>query len=293
MTDVIEMTAVRKSYGSVDALRDFDLAVPSGTIHGFLGRNGAGKTTALKILLGMTHADAGDARVFGLDARDERASVEIRRRAAFVSEEKQLYPSMTAADLIRFTASFHPRWRTDLERRYTSQFAIPLDRKVKALSHGMRAKLALLVALCRGAELLLLDEPTSGLDPAVAEEVLQALIAHAAGDGTTILFSSHQIAEIEQIADGVTIIDRGRNAVSGTLDDLRETHCRVQLVFDGDAPDVVFDGARVQRKGRVLTVFSQRGATPIVDEARRLGASSIDVSPMTLKDIFFETTAED
>jgi len=127
--------------------------------------------------------------------------------------------------------------------------------------------------------------------------VLQALIAHVADDGTTILFSSHHIAEIEQIADGVTIIDRGRNAASGTLDDLGETHCRVQLVFDLDAPDVTFDaafdGARVRREGRVLTVFSRQGAQHIVDEGRRLGASSTDVFPMTLKDIFFETTAED
>ncbi len=285
------MSEIRKSYHAVDALRGFDLAVSRGTIHGFLGRNGAGKTTALKILLGMTHADSGDARVFDLDARDANASVEIRRRAAFVSEEKQLYPSMTASELIRFTAAFYPRWRTDLERRYIEKFDIPLDRRINALSLGTRTQLALLLALCRGAELLLLDEPTSGLDPAVAEEVLQALITHVADEGATILFSSHHIAEVEQIADHVTIIDRGRNVVSGELDEVRTRHCRVQLVFAGDAPDVTFEGARVQRSGRTLNVVSRSGADPILEQARGLDAVSVEVFPLPLKEIFLETVA--
>ena len=291
MADIISMTGIRKSYGTVGALRGFDLDVPRGAIHGFLGRNGAGKTTALKILLGMTHADGGDARVFELDARDARASVEIRRRAAFVSEEKQLYPSMTAAELIRFTASFYPTWRRDLAQRYAKTFDVPLDRTIRALSLGTRTRLALLLALCRGAELLLLDEPTSGLDPAVAEDVLRALVAHAANEDATILFSSHQIAEVEQIAERVTIIERGRNVVSGALDYLRERYCRVQLVFAGDAPEAAFEGARVRRSGRVLNVFSQTGAARIREEARGLGAVSIDVFPVTLKEIFLETVA--
>ena len=104
----------------------------------------------------------------------------------------------------------------------------------------MRTKLALLLALCRGAELLVLDEPTSGLDPAMTEEVLQALVAAVGGGETTVFFSSHQIAEVEQIADRVAIIDRGRIAVSGGLDDLRATYRRIQLVFDGDAPEAAF-----------------------------------------------------
>jgi ABC-2 type transport system ATP-binding protein len=298
MTDhpIIEMRDVRKTYATVEALRGFDLHVPPGAICGFLGRNGAGKTTALQILLGMTHPDGGEARVFGLHANDPRASVEIRRRAAFVSEEKQLYPSMSVEQMIRFTAPFFPRWRADLERRYIQRFALPLDRKVKALSLGMRAKLALLLALCRGAELLILDEPTSGLDPAVAEEVLQSLITHVADEGMTVLFASHHIAEVEQIADRVTIIDRGRNVVSGALDDLRESYRHVQIVFADDVPDgVSFDAAgavSVRRNGRrVLTVLCSAGPDRIVEEARALGAVSIDVVPVSLKEIFLATVA--
>src|SRR5207253_4723367 len=132
-----------------------------------------------------------------------------------VSEEKDLYGYMTVDDMIRFAAPFFPRWRNDLEQRYLHKFELPLSRKVKELSRGMRTKLALMLALCRGAELLLLDEPTSGLDPAMVEEVLQAIVRHVAREEMTVFFSSHQIAEVEQIADRVTIVDHGAAVVSG------------------------------------------------------------------------------
>src|SRR5258705_11300967 len=138
---------------------------------------------------------------------------------------------MTVEEMIRFTSPFFPRWRPDLEQKYLRTFELPKDRKVKALSRGTRTKLALLLALCRGAELLVLDEPTSGLDPAMTEEVLQALVSHVACEQMTVFFSSHQIAEVDQIADHVAIIDRGRVAVAGGLDDLRERYRRIQLVF--------------------------------------------------------------
>jgi ABC-2 type transport system ATP-binding protein len=157
----------------------------------------------------------------------------------------------------------------------------------------MRTKLALLLALCRGAELLILDEPTSGLDPAMAEQVLQALVAHAAGEGATVFFSSHQIAEVEQIADRIAIIDRGRAVLTGGLDDLRARYRRIQLVFDGEAPgELRLPGAlRVHRTGRVLTVMSSADPDAIVEQARALGPLSVDVTPVTLKDIFLETVA--
>jgi ABC-2 type transport system ATP-binding protein len=294
---VIRAADVWKVYEGVEALRGLDLQVPPGSIFGFLGRNGAGKTTTLKVLMGMARPTSGEVRVFDLPAQEPAASVEIRRRTGFVSEEKDLYEYMTVDEMIRFTAKFFPRWRTDLEQRYLRVFELPANRKVKALSRGTRTKLALLLALCRGAELLLLDEPTAGLDPAVAEDVLQALVKHVASEEMTVFFSSHQIAEVDQIADHVAIVHRGKVVVSGALDDLRENFRRVQLVFDGEAPKLTFRSRgveRVERSGRVLTVFTSAGAAPVIDEARVLNPVAVDVVPVTLKEIFLETVnAED
>jgi len=296
-TIVVETAGLQKRYETVEALRGLDLRVPAGSIFGFLGRNGAGKTTTIKILLGMVRPTGGRATVFGLAVDNPVASVEIRRRAAFISDEKDLYDSMTVDEMIRFTAGFFPKWRADLEQRYLQKFELPRDRKVKALSRGMRTKLALLLSLSRGAELLVLDEPTAGLDPAMTEEVLQALVSHAAAEGMTIFFSSHQIAEVDQIADSIAIIDRGRTVVAGALDDLRENFRRIQLVFDGEVPAATFHApgvARVRRSGRVLTVLSTAGAEPVLDRARALHPVSMDVVPVTLKEIFLESvTSED
>ena len=296
MTDswVIETKELRKSYGTTEALRGLDLQVPRGSICGFLGRNGAGKTTTIKTLLGMAWPDGGEARVFGRPSGARLAGVEIRSRTGFVSEDKDLYDGMTVAQMIRFTASFYPRWRSDLEQRYRSAFELPGERKIKTLSRGMRTKLALMLSFCRGAELLILDEPTSGLDPAMIEEVLQAIVAHVGREEMTVFFSSHQIAEVEQIADRVAIIDHGRAVVSGALDDLRESYWRVQAVFaeDGPVPALRAPGVvRARRQGRVLSVLASGGRDRIVEETRALGASSVDASPATLKEIFLETVA--
>jgi ABC-2 type transport system ATP-binding protein len=296
-TFVIETVDLRKDYDGVEAVRGLDLRVPAGSIYGLLGRNGAGKTTTIKVLLGMAHPTSGVARVFGLAANAASSSVEIRRRTGFVSEDKDLYDSMTVEQIVRFTAAFFPRWRNDLVVRYMRLFELPPDRKVRELSRGNRAKLALLVALCRGAELLVLDEPTSGLDPAVSEQVLQALVSHVANEQLTVFLSSHRIAEVDQIADRVAIVDQGRAVVAGTLDDVRDSYRRIQLVFAGDAPEPSLRAPgvlRVQRRGRVLTIISSGGAERVLDEARALAPASIDVLPLTLKEIFLETVkAED
>ena len=288
---ILETLDLRKSYDGVEALRGLDLQVPTGSICGFLGKNGAGKTTTIKILLGIARPTSGVARVFGapIDAS-------VRQRIGFVSEEKDLYAYMTVEDMIRFTASFFPRWRADLQQRYVHKFDLPLMRKVKELSRGTRTKLALLLAFCRGAELLILDEPTSGLDPAMANDVLQAIVGHVAKEAMTVFFSSHQIAEVEQIADRAVIIERGRSIVAGTLDDLREKFCRIEIVFSGEAPAITFRAPgvlRTKRMGRVLSVFSNAGADDIAAEASAAGAVSVDVMPVTLKEIFLESVSEE
>ena len=288
---VIETADLRKQYGGVEALRGLTLQVPAGSIFGFLGRNGAGKSTTIKVLLGMARATSGGALVLG-QSPTARAAVEARRRIGFVGDDKDLYDYMTVDEMIRFTAAFFPRWRPDLEQRYLRRFDLPADRRIKALSRGTRTKLALLLALCRGAELLILDEPTSGLDPAVTEEVLQALVAHVASEEMTVFFSSHQIAEVDQIADHVAILDRGRAVVSGALDDLREHYRRIQFVFESDAPDATFrtpGAGRARRHGRVLTVLSSCGSDRVIDEARALNPLTVEILPVSLKEIFLET----
>jgi ABC-2 type transport system ATP-binding protein len=209
-----------------------------------------------------------------------------------VADEKPLYDTMRVGELIRFTAAFFPGWQPDLETTYIRRFALPLDREIRKLSRGMRTKLALLLALCRGAELLVLDEPTSALDPAAAEEVLQAIVSQVARSGTTVFFSSHQLAEVEQIADEVAIIDRGRAIVNGPMDEVREKFRRIQVVFATDAPAHVFVTpgiARATRSGRMLTLIASGDHESIVTEARGLMPHSIDVGPLTLKDIFLES----
>ena len=287
----IEATDVWKRYDDVEALRGLSLQVPAGSICGFLGRNGAGKTTTIKVLLGMARPTKGSARVLGVASDDPVAGAAVRERIGFVSDEKDLYDYMTVGEIIDFTRPFFRGWRNDLEQKYLSTFELQRHRNIKELSRGTRTKLALLLVLCRGAELLILDEPTAGLDPAMAEDVLQALVGHVAGEQMTIFFSSHQLSEIDQIADHVAIIDRGRLVLSGALDDIRDRYQRVQLVFAGESPQAQFRAAgtvRVQRQGRVMTVLtSDRDA--LIAEAKALGPSSIDWSPVTLKEIFLES----
>ena len=290
----IETVELRKRFDATEALRGLNLCVPRGSIFGFLGRNGAGKTTAIKLLLGMARPTAGQARVLGLSADEPTASVTIRQRTGFVDENKALYDYMTVDEIIRFTAAFYPGWRRDLEKRYLQSFALPLHQRINTLSLGMRSKLSVLLALSRGAELLVLDEPTSGLDPATSEEVLQAIVTHVSAESMTVFFSSHHLADVDQIADHIAIIDAGRAVIAGALDDLRGQYRRVQLVFTGDAPDIIFHTpgvVRVRRQGRVMTALSSAGSDALIAEAMRFGPVSAEVLPVTLKELFLESVA--
>jgi len=288
---IIEARGLHKSFKGTPALNGLDLDVPAGSIFGFLGRNGAGKTTTIKLLMGLLKADRGDAHVFGLRAGDASASIEIRRRIGFATEEKELYPYMTVAQVIRFTRSFFPRWRDDLAERYLRLFELPAQRKIPALSKGMRSKLMLLLAMSHGAELLVLDEPTEGLDPAAVEGVLRELVALSGADGTTIFFSSHQLSEVEQIADHVCIIERGATVVAGSLDDLKLQYQRLRVVFAGDgaAPVHWVDGVQhIHQEGRTVEMLVSRNLDAILQQAHALPGASVERFPVTLKEIFLE-----
>jgi ABC-2 type transport system ATP-binding protein len=292
MTDfAIETNQLTKSFADHPALRGLDLRVPVGSIFGFLGRNGAGKTTTIKTLMGLLRPDSGAAQVFGMPVVDADSSVEIRRRIGFVTEDKELYPYMTVQQLIRFTRRFFPKWRDDLEQRYLRIFDLPLRRKIPDLSKGMRSKLMLLLAIARGADLLILDEPTDGLDPAAIEDVLRELVTITASSGTTIFFSSHQLAEVEAIADHIGIVDQGKMIVAGSLDDIKTHYQRLRLVFAGspELPTRWVEGVEsVHQEGRVVSILASHNADAIINQAKSLPGSEVERFPVTLKEIFLE-----
>jgi ABC-2 type transport system ATP-binding protein len=290
---VIEAHGLHKKFKEHVALAGLNLEVPAGSIYGFLGRNGAGKTTTIKLLMGFLKADGGDARVLGIPVGDRSAGMEIRRRIGLVTEEKDLYPYMTVAQIIRFTRSFFPKWRDDLERRYLTLFDLPPRRKIADLSKGMRSKLMLLLGISHGAELLILDEPTDGLDAVAVEDMLRELVTISSTEGTTIFFSSHQLEEVEQIADRVCIIDRGAAMVTGVLDDLKADYQRLRIVFaEGlGAPMQWGEGAaRVHQDGRTVEILASRNIDSILNQVRSRPGASVERFPVTLKELFLELT---
>ncbi len=292
MNDTLIVThGLSKSYSGKPALRGLNLDVPRGSICGFLGRNGAGKTTTLKLLLGMLRPDAGQIRLFGEAVESEASSIAARRRIGFVSEDKELYPFMTVGQTIRFTRPFFPGWRRDLEEKYLELFRLPLGKAVPKLSKGMRTQLMLLLAMARGAELLLMDEPTSGLDPAMTEDILRALADLAASSETTIFFSSHQLAEVEQICDRVCILDEGQDVIDGELDELKSQYRRILLTFDAEPPSALASLAGIdhlRQRGRTASLLTHGNVEALLASARALGPASLEVRPVTLKELFLD-----
>jgi ABC-2 type transport system ATP-binding protein len=291
---VIETQGLTRRYGRVEAVSSLNLKVGRQQITAFLGRNGAGKSTTIKMLLGMTRPSEGGGTVLGRSINDSKENREMRRHVAYAGEDKQLYDYMTVEQLIRFTASFYPDWRAGTAHRLRGQYELPSKRKIRELSKGMRTKLALLLALARHPQLLILDEPSEGLDPVSIEELLQTLVA-TAGEGTAVFFSSHQIAEVERIAERVCIIDHGKLVADLSLDEMRRDYRRITLGFNGQPSRNDFDIQGVQQirtSGRQMIVRANHNAEAIVERARSLEAVSIDMAPVSLREVFLETVKE-
>ena len=286
---VVETQSLTKHYGAIAAVRELSLAVERQRITGFLGRNGAGKSTTIKMLLGMIRPTSGTGRVLGFDIADPVQSVEIRRRIAYVGEDKGLYGYMTVGELIRFARSFYVDWQPEIEANLIWRYQLPLGRKIKAISKGMRTKLALLLALARRPELIILDEPTEGLDPVSIEDLLQTLQEVCAA-GTSIFFSSHQLSEVERIADRILMIDRGKLVMNALLSDLLNHYRNITMEFAEQSPAPAFHLAGVERirvTGRQTRMLASSNVEGIVAYARSLDAV-VQVTPVNLRDVFLD-----
>jgi len=226
MSAAFRFEHVTKKFRKQVALDNLSLECPKGVVFALLGENGAGKTTAIRILLGLERPGSGTSEVLGIDSRSN--GQEIRRRTGHVSESPTLYDWMTVAEIGWFASGFYPQKYLDNYKAMTERFGLPGKKKIKTLSKGMRAKVALSLAMAHEPELLLLDEPTSGLDSIVRREFLENMVDVAAS-GRTVFLSSHQIAEVERVADYVALLREGKLIFVEKLSVLKKEVCEVTL----------------------------------------------------------------
>ncbi len=287
MSAAISISGLVKTFGSTRALDGLDLSVEPGEVHGFLGPNGSGKTTTIRVLLGLLRADAGQVALLGGDPW--RDAVDLHRRLAYVPGEVSLWPNLTGGEVIdlfgRLRGDLNPRRRDELLER----FQLDPTKKTRSYSKGNRQKVGLVAALASDAELLLLDEPTSGLDP-LMEAVFQDCIREVKTEGRTVLLSSHILAEVEALCDRLSIIRLGRVVEKGTLDELRHltrTSITAQLERPADGladlagvHDLEIDRTHV----RFEVDADQLGAA--VRRLAELGVRSLVSHPPTLEELF-------
>jgi ABC-2 type transport system ATP-binding protein len=267
------------------ALDNIDLALPAGSIMGFIGANGAGKSTTIRILMGLVHQDKGRVNVLGHSMPAEQ--VAAKRDIGFVSEDMRLYGAASLRWHMEFVRSIYPRWDQPYAEKLLQRFDLKAEQKIKGLSHGQRVKAALLLALARRPKLLVLDEPTTGLDPIARHEVLGELMAVLADEERTILFSSHNTQDVEQISDQITFIDRGKIIDSDDKEIFLDRWRRLRLVLPQDAaiprlPGVIDVGG----SGRLPVLTTNHYEPAMVSICQELGATVQAVDSMTLEEIF-------
>jgi ABC-2 type transport system ATP-binding protein len=287
MSDVIQFENVTKRYAGTTALHNVSLSVPRGVVFALLGENGAGKTTAIRLMLGLTEATAGRVRVLGLDSRN--CGQAIRERVGYLPERPTLYEWMTAGEIGWFTAGFYGDGYEFHYRQLLAGFGVPLERKLSQMSKGMRAKVALSLALAHRPELLVLDEPTSGLDTMVRREFLESMVDIAA-EGRSVLLSSHQIGEVERVADYVAIIHAGHLIAVDRLDELKQTTRQLTItVEDARSPVPALAGEIIHQRlrGRQWEVIV-RDLEPTAIERVRFANGIVAVESRTpsLEEIF-------
>ncbi|MDP1564494.1 MAG: ABC transporter ATP-binding protein [Pirellulaceae bacterium] len=285
----IEVSQLGVTFPGCVALDKVDLQVPKGTVFALLGENGAGKTTLIRVLTGFTQPTTGQCRVLGLNP--VRDSVQVRQRIGYVSDAPAMYNWMKVDEIGWFAASFYPHGYLERYRELIGGYMVPADRKIRHLSKGQRAKVALALALAHDPELLILDEPTSGLDPLVRREFLESLLERVA-DGRTVLLSSHQINEVERVADQVAILHQGQVRLLDSLQNLRDSFVELTIGLSDplvtlpefESPAEVF---RSQLNGRQQRMVVRDLSPAQLEQVRGWsGVEQVSTHATSLEDVF-------
>lgn len=289
---VIETTSVSRSFGGTPAVRDLNLRVRRGSVYGFLGRNGAGKTTAIKMLVGLLKPDAGEIRINGVDPW--QFTVEDRQRVGYLSEKQTLMPSMKVKALIQFTSSFYPNWDFALCDRTLKRFQLDPAKRIKELSNGAMRQVGFLLAIAQRPDLLILDEPAATLDVVARRDFLDEVLALLREEGKTVLFSSHILSDVERVADEIGIMAGGTLKLSEPLDRLKETVKQVRFFgfahgTDGFTVPDAFRLAKTPTEALVTLRATDEAMLPKLAAQHRC---QFEVCHLGLEDIFIELVRE-
>jgi ABC-type multidrug transport system ATPase subunit len=290
-TFAIQTHALTKTYGlgtrQIHAVDGLSLNVPEGSIYGLLGRNSSGKTTTIRMAMGLARPTSGEIKVFGLNPARDPERISVLRRVGYVPEDKMLV-ALSARKLLQLNRSFYPgTWSDDLARKIVKRLEIPLDTPYMKLSLGNKTKSALATAIAQRSQLLILDEPTTGLDPVALDELLRLLVEDCTADGRTIFLSSHQLTEIEQIADYIGIMDRGRILLEGPLDEIRASFCCL-TVTGASLPTTHSSILNTRHEAKATQYVIQRSPDAFIAELTSNGATILASAPLSLNEIFLE-----
>ena len=279
----ITVRNLRKAFGRNTVLDDVSFDIPAGQTFALLGRNGAGKTTIIRILLGLLRPDGGTVRVGDCDPAAE--PIKLRRSVGYLAEDQVMYGWMTPVELCRFLQPFYPTWDMSLANDYLDRFELPRHSRIRRLSKGQTVKLGLTLALAHRAQVVILDDPALGLDPIARKEFNRDLIEHLQATGRTVLYSSHLLDEVEAVADAVAILDHGRIVRHAATDTLRDEVKQIVLPVEAATDLAIPAGLLDVRRAGERVVATVDGAAPFIEH---LVANGVDheVVDLSLDEIF-------
>lgn len=283
---MIQFSSVSKSFEGRDAVENIHLHVQKGSIYGLLGTNGAGKTTLLKLLAGIYIPDNGSVSV---DASSVFENSYIKQRIFFIPDQPFFFSHYTLVDMGKFYKKVYDHWNQERYELLVSAFKIDEKRKLHKFSKGVQRQAAFILALSTMPEILLLDEPMDGLDPVVRKNIKSLIIEDVASREMTVLISSHNLREVEDICDYIGILHKGELLIEKDLDDLKSDTHKIQIAFKEEVPDNLFSGVKLlhkEKRGSVLICIVKGKESEIIEKAMKYQPVILDILPLTLEEIF-------
>ena len=277
---MLELRNITKTFGDFTALDDLSMTVPKGTVYGLVGPNGAGKSTAIRHMLGVYRPDSGTVT---LDGAPVYENPEAKMRIGSIPDDVFFFPSATLEDMKKYYKGMYPKFDEQLFERLREVFQLPLKNQIRRFSKGMQKQAAFHLTVCTRPDMLILDEPVDGLDPVMRRQVWSVILSDVAQNETTVLISSHNLRELEDICDHVGIMDQGKMLLERSLADMQGATHKLQLV--GDAPDEL-DILHESSSGRLKTLIVRGDAQQIQQRIALTKPAYFDVLPLSLEEIF-------